>query len=160
MMSVFRSEAAVELKLACTAESEPKGEVDPEMASVRLYRVILPVTDIDAATSFYAHILGEFGDRVSPGRHYFDCDGVILACYSPSADGDEPGDGWSFHENQHLYFAVEDLEAVRDKVKEAGGVLLSEIETMPWGETLFYAVDPFGSRICFVRSDTLFTGSS
>ena len=134
-------------------------DVDNEMTSARLYRVILPVADIDAAATFYAHVLGERGDRVSPGRHYFDCGGVILACYSPSADGDEAGEGWLFHENQYLYFSVEDLDDVRNKVVEAGGAILSEIEAMPWGETLFYAADPFGSRICFTRSDTLFTGS-
>ena len=130
------------------------------MSSVRLYRVILPVADIESAAKFYAHIFGEAGDRVSPGRHYFDCDGVILACYSPSADGDEPNSGWDFHDNQYLYFAVEDLDDVRNKVGEAGGTILSEVETMPWGETLFYATDPFGSRICFAQSDTLFTGST
>ncbi len=129
------------------------------MTSTRLYRVILPVADIDAAATFYAHVLGEPGERVSPGRHYFDCGGMILACYSPAADGDEPVDGWSFHENQYLYFAVEDLDAVRQRVSEAGGELLSETEAMSWGELLFYASDPFGSRICFARSDTVFTGS-
>ena len=130
------------------------------MTSIRLYRVILPVADIEVAAKFYAHIFGEAGERVSPGRHYFDCGGVILACYSPAADGDELTDGWSFHENQYMYFAVEDLDAVRERVSEAGGKLLGEIEAMPWGELLFYAADPFGSRICFARSDTLFTGSN
>lgn len=130
------------------------------MATIRLYRVILPVSDIDAAANFYSHILGDPGERVSPGRHYFNCDGVILACYSPSADGDDVGQGWMFHESQYLYFSVPDLEAVRNRIAEAGGELLTEVESMPWGETLFYASDPFGSRICFARSDTLFTGSA
>lgn len=129
------------------------------MTSIRLYRVILPVADIESAAKFYGHVLGESGERVSPGRHYFDCDGVILACYSPTADGDDASDGWEFHENQYLYFAVDDLDTVRRKVNEAGGEVLTDIETMPWGEQLFYAADPVGSRICFVSSDTLFTGS-
>jgi predicted enzyme related to lactoylglutathione lyase len=116
--------------------------------------------DVDAAAKFYGHVFGIAGDRVSPGRHYFDCGGVILACYSPSDDGDEIDDGWAFHDNQYLYFSVDDLDNVRAKVEEAGGTLLSEIETMPWGETLFYAKDPFDSRICFARSDTLFTGEN
>ena len=127
--------------------------------SIRLYRVILPVLDIEAAAKFYGFVLGIAGERVSPGRHYFDCDGVVLACYSPDADGDEAAEGWVFHENQYLYFAVDDLDSVRSRVIQSGGKLLSEIESMPWGETLFYATDPFGGRICFVASDTIFTGS-
>jgi hypothetical protein len=30
---------------------------------------------------------------------------------------------------------------------------------MPWGETMFYAVDPLGSRLSFAQSDTLFMGA-
>lgn len=54
----------------------------------RLYRVIVPVVGIEASASFYAAVLGEPGRRVSPGRHYFDCEGTILACFDPEADGD------------------------------------------------------------------------
>ncbi len=130
------------------------------MTVPHLYRVILPVTDIEVATKFYGHVLGVSGERVSPGRHYFDCNGVVIACYSPSDDGDCLGSGWSFHENQYLYFSVPDLEVVRQRIQEAGGQVLTEIERMPWGETLFYAVDPMGSRLSFTQSDTLFTGSN
>ena len=129
------------------------------MSAPRLYRVILPVPDIEAAARFYAHVLGVDGERVSPGRHYFDCGGVILACYDPAADTDDVGDGWAFHENQYVYFAVDDLEDVRRRIVEAGGRVLTGIESMPWGETLFYATDPFGSRLSLVRGDTMFTGS-
>lgn len=130
------------------------------MPAPRLYRVILPVSNIDVAANFYGHIFDDAGERVSSGRHYFDCNGVILACYCPSADGDDLGDGWLFHENQYLYFSVPDLEILRDRIEEAGGRNLTEIERMPWGETMFYAVDPLGSRLSFVNSDTLFTGST
>jgi catechol 2,3-dioxygenase-like lactoylglutathione lyase family enzyme len=71
----------------------------------RLYRVILPVSDIERAAEFYGLMLGHRGERVSPGRHYFDCGGTILACYDPAADGDPVGEGWRFHENQYVYFA-------------------------------------------------------
>ncbi len=37
----------------------------------RLYRVILPVSNIDEAAAFYCYLLGIPGERVSPGRHYF-----------------------------------------------------------------------------------------
>ncbi len=53
-----------------------------------LFRVIVPVTDINHAARFYGALLNEVGQRVSPGRHYFNCEGTILACYDPQADGD------------------------------------------------------------------------
>jgi hypothetical protein len=43
-------------------------------------------------------------------------------------------------------------------VQAAGGTIDQGIDTMPWGERLFYARDPFSSRICFVDERTLFTG--
>lgn len=128
------------------------------MSMPRLYRVILPVSDIEAAAGFYGRVFQTEGERVSPGRHYFDCGGVILACYDPVADGDERGPGWLLHENQYLYFAVPDLDAVRARVQQSGGRNVTDIETMPWGERMFYAEDPLGSRISFVDDSTLFTG--
>ena len=73
----------------------------------KLYRVIIPVSDIDTAQQFYSQIFDDAGSRVSPGRHYFDCEGTILACYDPGADGDA-------HEARpnpdHVYLAVDDLD--------------------------------------------------
>lgn len=129
------------------------------MNTPRLYRVILPVSDIELTARFYAHVFETEGERVSPGRHYFDCGGVILACYDPVADGDSLGKGWVHHESQYLYFSVPDLEAVRDRIERAGGTNLTEIEDMPWGERIFYALDPTGGRISFVDESTAFTGT-
>ena len=83
----------------------------------RLFRVILPVSDIDLAERFYSRVLGIAGKRVSPGRHYFDCGGTILACFDAKADGDlvvpkaNP---------ENVYFAVDDLEAAYDRAVAAG----------------------------------------
>lgn len=128
------------------------------MQRPRLYRVILPVPDIERAATFYSAVFGSSGQRVSPGRHYFNCRDTILACYDPVADGDGEQGGWRFHPFQYLYFAVADLESTLARVQQAGGLIEEGIETMPWGERLFYAQDPFGSRICFVDEGTLFTG--
>ena len=122
----------------------------------RLYRVILPVFDIERATSFYRRLLDMPGRRVSPGRHYFDCQGTVLACYDPRADGDSfdarPNLGY-------LYFAVADLAAAFARAKAAGCAALDpHIATRPWGERSFYAQDPFGNPICFVDAATVFTG--
>ena len=54
----------------------------------QIFRILLPVTDIQQAKSFYSKVLGVEGFSVSPGRHYFDCEGIILACFDPQADGD------------------------------------------------------------------------
>ncbi len=127
------------------------------MSAARLYRVILPVSDIEEAASFYRAVFDTPGERVSPGRHYFDCGGTILACYDGKADGDEAAE-WKFHPFQYLYFGVNDLEATMERVRHAGGSIDGAIETMPWGERLFYARDKSGSRICFADETTLFTG--
>ena len=128
------------------------------MQAPRLYRLILPVADIDRAVAFYATVFGTPGQRISAGRHYFDCGGTILACYDAVADGDGEQGGWRFHPLQYLYFAVPDLEAALARVQAAGGMIDGGIELMPWGERLFYARDPFGSRLSFVDDRTLFTG--
>lgn len=126
---------------------------------MRLFRVILPVEGIDQAASFYTELLGLRGERVSPGRHYFNCGGTILVCYDPVTDGDGKGDGWHPHCNQYCYFAVADLEAVFARAQLLGCPGLDpEISEMPWGERLFYARDPFGNPVCFVDDTTLFTG--
>ena len=99
------------------------------------------------------------GERVSPGRHYFNCGGTILACYDSRADGDGERPPPILDLFQYLYFAVDDLEATYQRVRDAGGTLESEIKAMPWGETLFYARDPFGGQLSFVDAATVFTGT-
>lgn len=126
----------------------------------RLYRVILPVADVDRAATFYGALLGLPGERVSPGRHYFDCGDVILACYDPAADGDEVAEGWRKHANEYLYFSVTDLEATHRRAERLGAGGLTPIADMPWGERLFYATDPFGNPISFVQRGTEFTGAA
>jgi predicted enzyme related to lactoylglutathione lyase len=130
----------------------------------KLFRVILPVANIDRAAKFYEAALGVPGMRVSNGRHYFDCDGTILACFDPRADGDayeaKPNPEW-------LYFAVDDLEHTHAQCEKAGAKLAGgdvhgnsagRIATRPWGERSFYCEDPFGNKLCFVDRKTLFTG--
>jgi catechol 2,3-dioxygenase-like lactoylglutathione lyase family enzyme len=121
---------------------------------MRLYRVILPVRDIERAKDFYGALLAREGQRVSPGRHYFGCDGVILACFDPRADGDP----WDAAPNpDHVYFAVDDLEGAFERAGKAGARIERPIETQPWGERSFYCTDPFGNKLCFVADGTLFT---
>lgn len=124
----------------------------------RLYRVIVPVHDIESTVSFYGSLLGIAGERVSPGRHYFDLGGTILAVYDPGADGDTVEE-WRHHPNQYIYIAMDDVDAAFRLAGKLGAVIESErVESMPWGERLFYMRDPAGNPVCLVDADTLFLG--
>jgi len=123
---------------------------------VRIYRVILPVADIEKAANFYRQLLGQPGQRVSAGRHYFNCGGMILACFDPRRDGDN----FDARPNpDHIYFAVADLEGTFEMARRLECQEIEpDIMVRPWGERSFYAKDPFGNPICFVDEQTLFTG--
>jgi catechol 2,3-dioxygenase-like lactoylglutathione lyase family enzyme len=133
-----------------------------ESGAPRIFRVILPVSNMDQAVKFYTELLGIKGVSVSGGRYYLHCGGVILALVNPRADGDD----WDPRPNQdHVYFAVSDLEAVYERAKRVGGLStegehgnMGKIEKRPWGERSFYMKDPSGNPICFVDEKTLFTG--
>jgi catechol 2,3-dioxygenase-like lactoylglutathione lyase family enzyme len=131
----------------------------------RLFRILLPVTDIEKAAPFYEKVLNLTGQRVSPGRHYFNCEGTILACFDPTADGDQEDARPS---TEPVYIAVDDIELTFRLCKDAGAAFadtvdpdagpLGEIAARPWGERSFYAADPFGNRLCFVSRETMFMG--
>jgi predicted enzyme related to lactoylglutathione lyase len=134
------------------------------MASARLFRVILPVNDIDASAAFYSTLLDDAGMRISPGRHYFMCGGVVLALYEPRADGDDRTPRPNF---DHVYLAVDDLPAVLTRAQHVGGLStavgdgglrMGEMARRPWGEVSFYMHDPSGNPLCFVDAATLFKG--
>lgn len=126
-----------------------------------LFRVTLPVADVNRAAAFYGDLFGVSGRSVHASRHYFDCGGVILALVDSAADGGEPRPN-----PDNIYFAVDDLEAVHERAARLGclsdgdvhGDPAGEIARRPWGERSFYAVDPWGSPICFVDKATVFTG--
>lgn len=123
-----------------------------------LFRVVVPVTDIARAVTFYRDVLAVDGEQVGPGRHYLHCDGAILVCLDPEVEGHEdmprgPNRG-------HLYFAVSDLDATFERARNAGCTWLDEAPQMRgWGERSFYARDPFDNPLCFVDRDTHYTGS-
>jgi catechol 2,3-dioxygenase-like lactoylglutathione lyase family enzyme len=135
------------------------------MTAPRLFRVIVPVDDLDTAARFYASLLDSPGMRISAGRHYFMCGGVIVAVYDPRAEGDA---GRTPRPNfEHIYFAVEDLEAAYRLAQQVGGLStetgdgglpMGEIARRPWGERSFYLHDPFGNPVCFVDEASIFKG--
>src|SRR5215213_8255583 len=132
--------------------------------SIRLFRVIMPVSSIEASAGFYSSLFDMSGFRVSGGRHYFDCGGVILALYNPSADGDSAA---IRSNDEHIYFAVPDLQAVFARAETLGGLSteigdgqlpMGQIAKRPWGEVSFYMDDPSGNPLCFVDEKSIFRG--
>jgi catechol 2,3-dioxygenase-like lactoylglutathione lyase family enzyme len=127
---------------------------------MRLFRVIIPVKDIDAAAAFYEKLLGgQPGERVTAGRHYFTCDDVLLACWDALSDGDPEFPG----PNRGVVYlsTSEPLEEVRDRMLRAGGVPEPERGTVavrPWRERSFYFRDPWGNRLCVVEAGTEYRG--
>jgi SAM-dependent methyltransferase len=146
----------------------PRGGAASPVAScnagvvARVFRIVIPVSDMAAADHFYQALLDHPIDEIAPTRHYIDGGGVIVALVDPS------GHGGGFRPNpDNIYFAVDDLEGAweRARAAAAGEVDLDEpqfgggIATRPWGERSFYCTDPFGNRLCFVDETTLYTGS-
>ena len=137
------------------------------MASpIRLFRVILPVTDIEEASRFSSALFDSPGVRVSSGRHYFDCGGVILAVYDAKADGDRAA---ARSNAEHVYFAVPDLRAVFARAQRLGALAteigdgdlpMGDIARRPWGEVSFYLHDPAGNPLCMVDEQSIYQGPS
>ncbi|KAA9151199.1 VOC family protein [Amycolatopsis acidicola] len=125
------------------------------MATPRLFRLAIPVDDIEAAVAFYGAAFGEPGERVWRNRHYFHCGEVVLAVVEPAEKDFRPPS-----EPRILYFAVDDLPAAHSRVRAAGpGRIDEEITEQPWGERSFYVEDPFGTRLCFVDATSTYTGT-
>jgi len=130
-----------------------------------LFRVLVPVTNIEAGVRFYGEVLEAPGKRVSPGRHYFDCGGTILACFDPEADGEGRV---ALPNPESIYLAVSDLEKAYRLCESAGATFpsgsppgvgpLGKIARRPWGETSFYVVDPYENQLCFVSEESVFRG--
>lgn len=121
---------------------------------MRLFRIAVPVSDINASRSFYEHVLAMPADDTVPSRLYFDCEGVILAVVDWAMEAEGP-----MHPlPDDLYLATGTLDATYGRAVAAGAEIRSEIATQPWGERSFYCSDPDGNRLCFVDDSTLFLG--
>jgi len=121
---------------------------------VRVFRIAVPVTAIDASRVFYEAVLGIEVDATVPSRLYFHCGDVIVALIDHSVEGRGP-----FHPlPDNLYFATNELDAVFTRAQAAGAAIVSPIEPRAWGERSFYCLDPDGHELCFVDDTTLFLG--
>lgn len=96
----------------------------------RLFRGILPVTDISKAERLCSSLLSTPGKRVSSGRHYFHCGDTVLAGFDPRADTDNFDLGPNL---DHVYCAVRDLEEVYSRAQALHAEILAPINRPPYG---------------------------
>ena len=121
---------------------------------MRLFRVAIPASRIDASRSFYEAVLGLEADDTVPSRIYFHCGGVIVALIDWTVEGRPDLNPTP----DNLYFATAELDAVYQRAISAGSRVVAPIATRPWGERSFYCLDPDGNQLCFVDDTTLFLG--
>jgi catechol 2,3-dioxygenase-like lactoylglutathione lyase family enzyme len=130
----------------------------------RVFRILLPASDLDAARKFYETLLGVPGRHVAGGRVYFDCGAVIVGILDYSTQEERPTVA------EAIYLATGDLEGVHGRARALGcldpgflhddrGSPLGEIVVRPWGERSFYVRDLSGNPLCFVEEGTQFTGT-
>ena len=126
----------------------------------KLFRVTVEVGDLEGATTLYRELLGVDGVRHRGARHYFDCDGVLVAVIDVTQGGLVPTPG-----AKSLSFAVDDVEEIHERAARLGvlapyqvhGEPAGDVLERPWGERSFYVVDPWGNDLCFCQDGTLFT---
>lgn len=104
--------------------------------------VILYVADQARARSFYAAVLGSLPTLDVPGMTEFSLDGATLGLM-PIEDiagllpGLVPGSG----QRCELYLRRADAEEMLERVRTAGGSILSGLAERPWGEQVGYGLD-------------------
>jgi catechol 2,3-dioxygenase-like lactoylglutathione lyase family enzyme len=121
---------------------------------MRIFRIAIHASRIDAARAFYESVLGIPADDTVPSRIYFHCGEVILAVLDRRPEHGEPLRTTA----DNLYLATGELDAAHARALAAGARDVSAIEIQPWGERSFYCLDLDGNRLCFVDDATLFLG--
>jgi lactoylglutathione lyase len=109
-----------------------------------LGNVNLYVRDIERARHFYTNILGLLENQ----QRSFPPTFILLdsgSCTITLQDSSAPGAVFGKSDSVELGFAVDDIEAVRERLKTQG-IAVSDIQQMGWGGG-FDAVDPDGHRL-------------
>ena len=114
---------------------------------MHLEHVALNLPDPKAAAQWYAdHLEMRIVKKVdeAPFMTFIaDSKGGMLEVYH-NPDGEVPDYAAMSPYTLHIAFAVDDVEAERDRLLEAGATDASEIETTPSGDRLLFLRDPWG----------------
>ena len=110
----------------------------------KLELIAVPVSDVDRAKEFYVEKAGFVDDQdhqVKEGLRFVQLTPPGSACSIAIGEGVTEAEPGSV---QGLQLVVDDIEAARQELLR-GGVEVSEIESFPWGDFVFFA-DPDGNR--------------
>ena len=128
---------------------------------MRIEHVAFNVKDSRALADWYVAHLGMTIIRSFEEPPYIrflgDSDNqTLLEVYSnPIGEYVEYG---SFHPvTFHIAFTVEDMEATRERLVEAGGTLDGDIDETPNGDRLAFVRDPWGNSVQLVQRKTPMT---
>ncbi len=100
----------------------------------------IAVTDLERGIAFYCQALG-LSLRRRLDANWVELEGASIPIFLLTADRPEqrPGD-WT----AHLDFLTADVEAAARQAREAGAVLVREVQERVWGK-MANMVDPFGN---------------
>ena len=84
----------------------------------RIHQISMRVHDVDRAVAFYRDALGLPFLFAAPRLAFFNCNGVRLMLSTPEPGFDHPG--------SVLYFAVDDIQGMRDTLASRGVTFTEE----------------------------------
>ena len=123
--------------------------------SGRSLQAALTVKDLDKSVAWYVDVVGFAIDRK------IDRGGALRAVAVRAGDVrlllnlDDGAKGWNRAKGEGISLQIavaQDVDALARRIKERGGVLLTEPTDMPWGARIIRAADPDGFRLTFSAS--------
>jgi len=112
--------------------------------------ITLGVTDLDRSRTFYASMGLEEHPSSGPKVAFFDMTGQILALFPRDALAEDAGiaagttEGLTVTLSQNVH-ERDDIDRILNRAVEAGGRILVEPSSPPWGGVRGYFADPDGN---------------
>lgn len=134
-----------------TESTIPAAErVEPEALQGRALTASLTVKDLEKSLAWYCDAVGFTVDQ----RH--ERDGKLRAASVKSGDvrlllnQDDGARGWERTKGEGFSLMItttQSVDAIAQRVRDAGGTLVTEPADMPWGPRMFRVQDPDGFKL-------------
>ncbi|GAA4815131.1 VOC family protein [Nocardioides caeni] len=108
------------------------------------HSIVIPVTDLAAATAFYTSAFGIAPHTDTPYYVGFNVDGQEI--------GLNPNGAADLMTGPVVYWSTDDLAAKVDDVVTAGGTVVRPISEVGGGTSLVLLTDPAGNQVGFIAS--------